>query len=82
MHRTKNHIMIHESKIFELVQSLKTFSLQWVSEKGELVTVDECTCTSFHSSGDTMNIKLLASGLIRKVKRKTITAINGKEVYL
>lgn len=74
--------MIHESKLFEVAQALGTFSLQWVSAKGELVTVEKCTCTSFHSEGDTMNIKLVASGQIRKVNRKTITAINGKEVYL
>lgn len=74
--------MIHESKLFEIVQALKTFSLSWVSAEGELVTVDECTCTSFHSDGKTMNVKLVASGQIRKVNRKTITAINGKEVYL
>ena len=80
--KPKTKPMIHESKLFEIVQALKTFSLQWVSKKGELVTVDECTCTSFNSSGKTLNIKLASSGLIRKVNRKTITAINGKEVYL
>lgn len=74
--------MIHISKLFEVMQALKTFSLQWVSKSGELVTVDECTLTSFHSSGKTVNIKLVASGQIRKVNRKTITAINGKEVFL
>ena len=74
--------MIHESKLFELVQVLKTFSLQWVSGSGELVKVDECRCTSWHSSGKTMNVLIPASGLVRKVNRKTITAINGKEVFL
>ena len=74
--------MIHESKLFELVQVLKTFSLKWVSEKGELIAVDECRCTSWHSSGKTMNVLILKSGLVRKVNRKTITEINGKEVFL
>ena len=74
--------MIHESKLFELVQVLKTFSLQWVSGSGELVKVDECRYTSWHSSGKTMNVLIPASGLVRKVNRKTITAINGKEVFL
>lgn len=74
--------MIHESKIFELAQTLKTFALSWVSAKGELVKADECVCTSFHSSGKTMNVRLVASGLVRKVNRKTITAINGEEVFL
>lgn len=74
--------MIHESKIFELVQALKTFSLKWVSSKGELVEVEQCRLTSFHSAGKTMNVMLLPSRQIRKVNRKTITAINGKEVFL
>lgn len=74
--------MIHESKIFELVQAHPSFSLQFVTATGELVTVDECSCTSFYSSGKTMNIKIAASGRFRKVNRKTITAINGKEVFL
>ena len=74
--------MIHESKLFELVQMHPVFSLSFVAKSGELVTVDECRCTSFHSSGKTMNILILASGLVRKVNRKTITAINGKEVFI
>ncbi len=74
--------MIHASKIFELVQALKQFSLQWVTEQGELIDAPECCCTSFHSSGKTMNVMLLPSRQIRKVNRKTITAINGKEVFL
>lgn len=74
--------MIHVSKIFELVQTLKQFSLQWVSERGELINAPECVCTSFHSSGKTMNVMILPSHLVRKVNRKTITAINGKEVFI
>lgn len=75
-------MMIHEKKIFELVQAHPTFSLQFVAANGELVTVDECSCTSFHSSGKTMNIKIAASGQFRKVIRKTITKFNGQEVFI
>ena len=74
--------MIHESKLFELVQIHPKFSIQFVAASGELVKVDECSCTSFHSSGKTMNILIAASGLVRKVNRKTVTAFNGKEVFL
>ncbi len=74
--------MIHVSKIFELVQTLKQFSLKWVSESGELIDAPMCVCTSFHSSGNTMNVMLLPSRQVRKVNRKTITAINGKEVFI
>lgn len=74
--------MIHASKLFELVQIHPSFSLQFVATSGELVTVDECRCTSFHSSGKTMNIRIPSSGLVRKVNRKTITKFNGQEVFL
>ena len=74
--------MIHESKLFELVQIHPEFSIQFVTASGELVKVDHCSCTSFHSSGKTMNIRIPASGQIRKVNRKTVTAFNGKEVFL
>lgn len=74
--------MIHESKIFEIVQQLKEFSLKFVSKAGELVTIDRCRCTSFHSSGKTMNIIIPASGLVRKVTRKSIVEINGEEVFV
>ena len=73
--------MIHESKLFELVQIHPKFSIQFVTASGELVKVDECSFTSFHSSGKTMNIKL-QNGQFRKVNRKTITRFNGQEVFL
>ena len=82
MHQPKTTIMIHASKIFELVQVHQTFSLTFVAKNGELVTVDECRCTSFYSSSKTMNIKIVSSGQFRKVNRKTITKFNGQEVFL
>lgn len=82
MHQTRTENMIHVSKLFEVVQAIKQFSLQWVSEKGELITVDECVCTSFHSSGKTMNVMLLPSRQVRKVNRLSITNFNGQEVFV
>lgn len=73
--------MIHESKLFELVQAHKSFSLQFVAASGELVTIDQCSYTSFFSAGKTMNIKL-QNGQFRKVNRKTVTRFNGQEVFL
>lgn len=74
--------MIHESKLFELVQTHPTFSLAFVAASGELVTVDECSCTSFHSSGKTMNVKAPHWKKPIKVNRKTITNFNGQEVFI
>jgi len=74
--------MLHESKIFEVVENLKEFSLKFVSKAGELVSIDRCRCTSFHSSGNTMNIYIFASKLVRKVTRKSIVELNGEEVFI
>lgn len=74
--------MVHISKLFELAQTLKTFSIKWVGEDGELVSVDDCRCSSFHSSGKTMNIQIAESGQFRKINRLTVTEINGQEVFI
>ena len=74
--------MIHSSKIHELVEVHSVFSLGWVSGTGEKIYVRKCKCTSFHSSGDTLNILITESGEVRKVNRYTITEFNGQEVIL
>lgn len=74
--------MIHVSKIHELVETLKNFSLEWVAESGEIIHCDNCRFTSFHGSGRTFNVMLLPSGEIRTVNRYTVTQINGEEVML
>lgn len=74
--------MIHSSKIHELVDLIHVFSIGWVAESGERIHVRKAKCTSFHSSGDTLNILIIDSGQIRKVNRITITEFNGEEVVL
>ncbi|MDP3387726.1 MAG: hypothetical protein Q8S24_10855 [Eubacteriales bacterium] len=74
--------MIHSSKIHELVDVVPIFSIGWVTESGERVHVRKAKCTSFHSSGETMNIMIIDSGQIRKINRITITEFNGEEVIL
>lgn len=74
--------MIHISKLFELVQLHKEFSIVWIKESGDRVVVQRATCTSFHSSGRTMNVKLLDNNEFRKVNRNTVVEFNGQEVTL
>lgn len=73
---------MHISDLHRFIQSDPEFSLKFVAENGELIVVDRCACTSFHSQGHTLNIKLIPSGRIRKVVRITILEINGKELYI
>ncbi len=51
--------MIHSSKIHELVEVHLFFSIAWIAESGEKIFVGKCRCTSFHSSGDTLNILIV-----------------------
>ena len=74
--------MIHSSKIHELVEVVPVFSIAWITVSGEKVYVRKAKCTSFHSSGETLNIMILESGQVRKVNRMTITEFNGEEVIL
>lgn len=58
------------------------FSIRFVKENGELIRIDRCICTSFHSSGTTMNVMVCESGEVRKIVRISILSINNEEVYL
>ena len=75
--------MLHISQIHKLVEPAGTeFSVKFVAEKGNMVQAAKAVCTSFHSTGRTMNIKFLPSGEIRTVRRCTITEFNKEEVVL
>lgn len=74
--------MISASRIHELVQQLQEFSISWIAVDGSIVKVKQCRCTSFHGSGDTLNILILPSKEVRTVNRNTIIEFNGEEVIL
>lgn len=75
--------MLHISQIHKLVEPPGTeFSLKFIAKKGYEVYAEKAVCTSFHSSGRTLNIKFLPSEEIRKVRRCTITEFNKQEVVL
>ena len=73
--------MLHLSMVHRLVEKGE-FSIRFVSARGEIIEGKRCICTSFHSSGRTLNLKFCDSGQIRKVRRCSITAINNQEVVL
>ena len=74
--------MIHISQIHKEVQRLPEFSLVFIDKEGDRITVKRCICTSWFSSGRTMNIKFLDSGVIRKIRRVSIVEFNGQDVVL
>lgn len=72
--------MIHISKIYILAETLPELSITWIAEDGRKIFCPRAKMTSFHSSGQTMNICFLDSGEIRTVNRYTIIEFNGQEV--
>ena len=85
---------IHISKIFELVQLQKRFSITWVAEDGHKVTVPAAELTNknekdsakpkdgMYSKGRCFNIVCIPSGEFRTVKIDTIIEFNGEEVFI
>lgn len=73
--------MLHISQLHKLVEHGE-FSLSFISTDGQKVKAQRCICSSFHSSGRTMNIKFCDSQEIRTVRRCTVTSLNNEEVVL
>ncbi len=58
----------------------KTFDITFIKKDGEVVDAKDVVCTSFYSSGATMNIKFVGYSHPIKINRLQITHINGKEL--
>ena len=71
---------ISKSKLFEVAELLPEFSIKWASADGHWVREEKVKCTSFHSEGNTMNIKSLVTGRVTTVNLDTIVEFAGKEV--
>lgn len=57
------------------------FTMKFVKvSTGEVVQTGEVVLTSNHSSGDTVNVKFIESGEIRKILLHSIIDINGEEI--
>lgn len=74
--------MISMSKIGALAEEHRTLSLRWVTADGSIAAVEDAVVTSRHSAGNTINIRIPASGQIRKVNLATVIEINGEEVMV
>jgi len=76
---------IHEiilQKVGDRIIAQPNFSMTFVESSGALVEVPDCICTSKFAPNRTINIKITASGQIRKVRTCTIIKFNGEEVHL
>lgn len=58
------------------------FSIEFCKKStGELVTYDRAVLTSFHSSGNTINVLPAGEATPRKIRRCLITKFNNLKVY-
>lgn len=80
---------IKQSKIWEIMErkddrgNSVPFSLTFVKKSsGELVKIDSCICTSIHSKGNTLNIKLPNENSPKTIRKVLIVEFNGASVYL
>lgn len=72
---------MHLSELHQVVERGE-FSVGFVAADGRVVRIDRCVCTSFHSQGDTFNVRILSSGEIRKIVRISVIELNGREVIV
>jgi hypothetical protein len=77
----KKFKMILLSNLHRFVEQGK-FSITFVAEDGEVVHYPDAVCTSWHSRGRTMNVKLITSNQPRTIRRCTVIAFNDEEVAL
>ena len=74
--------MLFYTKVGLVAEKLPYFSISFYKKNGEIVNIDKCECTSVHSKGETMNIRLIPSGEIRKIKLINIRFFNGEKIYV
>lgn len=63
-------------------QKGREFSLKLIKKSnGEIIEIDKCVMTSDYFDNKTMNIKIIASGEIRKIRTISIIEFDGIETY-
>ena len=79
--------MLHRSRILDIMKRTVgrtpvPFTMKFVKvSTGEIIQTGDVVLTSNHSLGDTINVKFIESGQIRKVLLHSIIEINGEEIF-
>jgi len=80
--------LIKQSRIWEIMERTGKdgkrlpFQVKFVKESGEIREYKSCLLTSFHSSGDTLNVMPEGEYNPRKIRRITIIEFNHIRTYL
>lgn len=74
--------MIHINDVRKSLRIGMECNIKFVEATGDVVIAENIAITSSYHKNNTINIKFLTSGEIRKVRTLTIIEYNGMEVYL
>ncbi len=74
---------IHWSEMLKLMEKGGNHQLKFVKKKtGEIVNVEDCTISSIHTKGSTINILIDGEQHPKTIRKCLIVEFNGKRVYL
>lgn len=74
--------MIHISQVRKELSKQQPVSLKFWKENGEIVSATNVVQTSSYFKNDTINLKWIDSGEVRKIHATSIHEFNGEEVCL
>lgn len=74
--------MIHINAARKMLDAGEPVSLEFMTEDGEIVELDDAVCISSYFRGGFRRMKAQGSGEIRTVHDCMIISINDEEVYL
>ena len=74
--------MLNIAQARKIIDSKQPFDVSFWKQNGEIVHAKDVVCTSSNFERNTINIKYMVSGEIRKIKALLVFNINGEEVYL
>lgn len=74
--------MIHISAARKIIESKEPFSCRCWNKNGEILSYNDVVCTSSFFANNTVNVKFITSGEIRKMRIITLFEINDEEIYL
>jgi len=79
--------MLHTFQLTGIMQRKDTdnetipVSVKFYDKHGDLITIEECVCTSASFKNKTVNVKITPSDEFRTIRTITIIELNGQEVY-
>lgn len=65
-----------------IIESKEPFDVSFWTKDGEIIHARNVVCTSTNFQKNSVNLKFIDSGEIRKIKALLIFNINGEEIFL